>query len=66
MTDIPMAIRVRMAQLGVKQGEISKRAGIPQSSLSNIAKGGNPTILIINKIAAAMDITVSELCKLGE
>lgn len=53
--------RCRRAQ-GVSQEELAHRSAIDRSYMSSIERGGqNPGILLVRRVAHAMDMTMTEL-----
>ena len=58
MIDLKKNIRKR----GLTIVEVAKRSGMSQQSVSQ-AINGNPSLSMLQKIADAMEITVSELVK---
>ena len=65
-----MEIRQRLAQnlrrlrteKGWSQEEYADRAGIHRTYISDIERGAqNPTIMIVEKLAQALDVTAAEL-----
>lgn len=56
------AIRRSRQARGISQEELAHRSAIDRSYMSSIERGGqNPGIVSIARIAAAMDMTVTEL-----
>ena len=43
-------VREKMERLKISQQRLAKAAGVPQSSLSNMLRGKNVTILTVQKI----------------
>lgn len=65
--DMARAFRVALATKNVRQYEIAKRVGISTNHASRLAKGH--VLLqgeLLNKVAAALGMKVSELIALGE
>ena len=58
---LPRVLRHR----GMSWGELSRRTLIPQRLLARLrAPGGNPRLVIAERIAAALDLPVERLWKL--
>ncbi len=57
-----LAIRQRRQELGISQEELSFRAGLHRTYISDIERGSrNPSLENIEKLAKALDISVSIL-----
>lgn len=57
-----LAIRQRRHELGISQEELSFRAGLHRTYVSDIERGSrNPSLENIEKLAKALDISVSTL-----
>lgn len=56
-------IKMHMDNRGFSQYKLAKTAGIPHSTMSTLLKGGikNPSVDMINKIAVALNVPISEL-----
>ena len=56
------AVRARREGLGLTQEELAGRAGIHRTYLSDVERGGrNLSLVTIERLAAALDVTMSEL-----
>ena len=67
-TNITKKLGLRIAKLrkarGWSQLEYASRCGISANYVGNIERGEyNPTIIVIEKLALGLDITISELFK---
>ena len=53
----------RLRQLrGFSQAQVARLAGVPRPTLANLESGAaNPTIAVLGKIAAALEVSVEEL-----
>ncbi|MEZ4235512.1 MAG: XRE family transcriptional regulator [Myxococcota bacterium] len=47
---------------GLTQNQLASRAGIPRATLAHLETGaGNPTLLVLVRIASALNVTIEEL-----
>jgi len=57
-----LAVRVRRAALGLTQEGLADRAKIHRTYLSDIERGGrNPSLVNIERLAAALELSMAEL-----
>lgn len=62
--DMDNTARIREAK-GLTQGQLAEMVGANQATISKIERGlGNPTLSMINRIAAALDVHAAELFSL--
>ena len=60
--NLQMAMRQKMEELGISQGELSRKTNISQALISTMLKGiKNPGIQNVSKIAAVLNISLDEL-----
>ncbi len=65
--NIGKALRVAMAIKGMKQKDLAELSGVSETTLSHTILGRTaPTVTTITKLAKAMNISYSDLVKLGE
>ena len=61
-TLLGMAIKTRRASLGISQEELAYRAGLHRTYISDLERGArNPSVESIEKLAAALQISVAKL-----
>ena len=49
-------------QRGLSQVQLAKLAGIPRATWAHVESGaGNPTLAVVSKVAAALQVTIEEL-----
>ena len=61
-TLLGMAIKTRRTALGISQEELAHRAGLHRTYVSDLERGArNPSIESIEKLAQALQISISEL-----
>jgi len=61
------AVKVRREELGLTQEDLADRAGIHRTYLSDIERGTrNPSLINIERMAAALSVSLSELFRLVE
>jgi transcriptional regulator with XRE-family HTH domain len=61
------AVKTRREDLGLTQEDLADRAGIHRTYLSDIERGSrNLSLINIERIAAALSLSVSELFRLVE
>jgi transcriptional regulator with XRE-family HTH domain len=61
-TLLGMAIKRQRASLGISQEELAHRAGLHRTYLSDLERGArNPSIDSIEKLARALELSVSKL-----
>jgi transcriptional regulator with XRE-family HTH domain len=61
-TLLGMAIKTRRSALGISQEELAHRAGLHRTYVSDLERGArNPSIESIEKLAQALQISISEL-----
>jgi CheY-like chemotaxis protein len=61
-TLLGMAIKTQRASLGISQEELAHRAGLHRTYISDLERGArNPSIESIEKVAGALQISVSKL-----
>ena len=61
-TLLGMAIKTRRASLGISQEELAYRAGLHRTYISDLERGArNPSIDSIEKVARALELSVSKL-----
>jgi transcriptional regulator with XRE-family HTH domain len=61
------AVRARREELGLTQEELAGRAGIHRTYLSDVDRGGrNISLVNIERLAAGLQIRLSELFQLVE
>src|SRR5436305_10865398 len=61
------AVRTRREQLGLTQEDLADKAGIHRTYLSDIERGSrNLSLINIERVAAALDLPMSELFRLLE
>ena len=61
-TLLGMAIKTRRALLGISQEELAYRAGLHRTYISDLERGArNPSVESIEKLAAALQISVAKL-----
>lgn len=62
-----LAIKIAMVKSGVNQKELSKLSGVNETTISHTVSGkSSPNAKTLSKLADAMNISYSELIKLGE
>ena len=65
--NVKKAIKVAMAQRDTNQKELSASSGVSETTLSHTISGrSSPNAKTIAKIAKGLDMSYSELVKLGE
>jgi transcriptional regulator with XRE-family HTH domain len=58
------AVRLRREELGLTQEDLSERAGIHRTYLSDLERGTrNVSLINIDRLAAALELPASELFK---
>jgi transcriptional regulator with XRE-family HTH domain len=61
-TLLGMAIKTQRASLGISQEELAHRAGLHRTYISDLERGArNPSIESIEKLARALELSVSKL-----
>lgn len=56
------AVRFRRRAIGLNQEELAERAGLQKAAVSRVERGdGSPNLRTISRVAAALDICVSQL-----
>jgi len=61
-TLLGMAIKTQRASLGISQEELAHRAGLHRTYVSDLERGvRNPSVASIEKIARALELSVSKL-----
>ena len=61
-TLLGMAIKTQRASLGISQEELAHRAGLHRTYVSDLERGvRNPSIDSIEKLARALELSVSKL-----
>src|SRR5258708_40342087 len=61
-TLLGMAIKTQRASLGISQEELAYRAGLHRTYISDLERGArNPSIESIEKLAGALQVSVSKL-----
>jgi transcriptional regulator with XRE-family HTH domain len=61
------AVKTRREELGLTQEDLAELAGIHRTYLSDIERGTrNPSLINIERLAAALDCRMSELFQLVE
>jgi transcriptional regulator with XRE-family HTH domain len=61
------AVKTRREELSLTQEDLAERAGIHRTYLSDIERGTrNPSLINIERLAAALDCRMSELFQLVE
>jgi transcriptional regulator with XRE-family HTH domain len=61
------AVKTRREELALTQEDLAERAGIHRTYLSDIERGTrNPSLINIERLAAALDCRMSELFELVE
>ena len=61
-TLLGMAIKAQRASLGISQEELAHRAGLDRTYVSDLERGArNPSIESIEKLARALELSVSKL-----
>ena len=61
-TLLGMAIKTQRASLGISQEELAHRAGLHRTYISDLERGArNPSVESIEKLAAALQISVAKL-----
>jgi XRE family transcriptional regulator, regulator of sulfur utilization len=63
--NLGLAIKTVRKQLGVTQGQLSKKTAISQTSLSKIEGGTTPSQKNLNKICKALDVPPSVIYMLA-
>lgn len=64
--DLKKSIRMAAAMNDTTQTEIAEKSGFSSAQMSLLLSRGSCTTSTLSKIAAALDMKVSELIKLGE
>ena len=64
--DLKKAVRIAAIMKDTTQTEVGEKAGITSANMSTMMNRGTCSIPNLIKIAAALDMKVSELIKLGE
>ena len=65
--NIPKSIKIALIQCSLEQQELAKIIGVAPQFISGLATGSrNASINMIQKIAKALDYSVSEFIALGE
>ncbi|HVS38911.1 MAG TPA: helix-turn-helix transcriptional regulator [Gemmataceae bacterium] len=61
------AVRARREELGLTQEDLAGKAGIHRTYLSDIERGGrNVSLVNIERVALALDVSMSDLFRLAE
>jgi transcriptional regulator with XRE-family HTH domain len=61
------SVHERREQLGISQEELAHRAGLHRTYISDIERRArNPSLKTLSRLATALEMTASELIKLGE
>ena len=61
-TLLGMVIKTQRASLGISQEELAHRAGLHRTYISDLERGArNPSVESIEKLAAALQISVAKL-----
>lgn len=61
------AVKVRREALGLTQEDLAERAGIHRTYLSDVERGSrNLSLINIERLAAALDLSLSDLFKVIE
>jgi len=61
------AVRRKREQVGISQEDLASRAGLDRTYVSGIERGiRNPTVRMVERIAAALETTPSQLFLLAE
>ena len=58
-----IVMRVKMAELGLSQAELSNKTGLSRQSISTILCRGSGSPVNIGKIAKALDIPIETIIK---
>ena len=62
-----MNIKQIMSERNVSQVELHRRSGVSQAHISEIVNGkGSPGILVAQKLAAALGVSITELIAEGQ
>ncbi len=64
--DTGKAIRVALAQRGMKRDELATKLGVTSGRISVICSSASSSTVTLKRIADALDMRVSELAALGE
>jgi transcriptional regulator with XRE-family HTH domain len=61
------AVYERRETLGISQEELASRAGLHRTYISDIERGArNPSLKTLSRLADGLEITTSQLIKMGE
>src|SRR6185437_13752385 len=61
------AVHERREALGISQEELAHRAGLHRTYISDIERGArNPSLKTLSRLADGLEITTSQLIKMGE
>ena len=61
------AVHDRRESLGISQEELAHRAGLHRTYISDIERGArNPSLKTLSRLADGLEITTSQLIKMGE
>ena len=61
------SVHERRELLGISQEELAHRAGLHRTYISDIERGArNPSLKTLSRLADALEISTSELIRLGE
>ncbi len=61
------AVKARREELGLTQEDLAEKAGIHRTYLSDVERGTrNLSLLNIERLAAALELTLSDLFRLAE
>lgn len=64
---LALAVRHYRELRGWRQVDLKEQAGVARDTISDIESGaGNPTLLVLERLAAAFGITASELLRAAE
>jgi ribosome-binding protein aMBF1 (putative translation factor) len=57
--ELAEAVRARREEMGLSQRQVAERAGMTQPGLARFEAGGTtPTLLLLERLAAALDLTL--------
>ena len=61
------SVHDRREKLGISQEELASRAGLHRTYISDIERGArNPSLKTLSRLADALELSTSDLIKLGE